>query len=250
MNIAFEVVPRTPEARDTQIDFIEKNLDFVDTVNVPDILRFPIRSWEVGDSLNRDKYRFIPHFRAIDFDLNDEYIYLIIEKYNLTEVLLVSGDPPPNFSYKVYDNTTLEFIRSIRSRFPKITIFAGFDPYRYSIKDELKTMKKKLEYGADYLMSQPFFDMKLLEIYGDLIPSEKLFLGVSPVVSEKSQSYWEKVNHVVFPKDFQPTYQWNIDFSKKVLDYSKKHNSNVYFMPINVNLEEYFLPIKKYLKES
>lgn len=248
MHIAFEVVPRNEEARDSQIAFVENNLDFIDTINVPDILRFPIRSWDVAEQVNREKYKFIPHFRSIDFDLNDEYIFSIIEKNNLSEVLLVSGDPPPNMSYKVYDNTTLDFIRAIRKRFPEIVIYAGFDPYRYSIKKERETMLKKLEYGADYLMSQPFFDMRLLEIYSDLVPKDKLFLGASPVITEKSKTYWERVNNVVFPPDFEPTYDWNINFAKEVLDYSKTNSANVYFMPINVDLEKYFLPIKEYLQ--
>ncbi len=247
MHIAFEVVPRNEESRDKQIKFVEEQLHFIDTINVPDILRFPIRSWEVASFVDSTRYKFIPHFRAIDFDLQGEYIYEIIEKYNLSEVLLVSGDPPPNMSYKVYDNSTIDSIQAIKKRFPDITIYAGFDSYRYSIKAEKETMLKKLEYGADYLMSQPFFDMRLLEIYADLIPKEQLFLGISPVLTEKSKSYWERVNNVVFPKDFEPTYQWNIEFAKKVLDFAKTHHSNVYFMPINVNLEEYFLPIQEYI---
>ena len=39
-------------------------------------------------------YRFIPHFRAIEFKIESGERYRIIENYELDNVLLVTGDPP------------------------------------------------------------------------------------------------------------------------------------------------------------
>ena len=243
MNISFEIVPRNEESLKEQLGFIEQHLSFVDTINIPDLLRMPIRSWQAGEYINRDKYHFIPHFRAIDFNLKENTIQQIIEDNELDRVLLVSGDPPPNMSHRVYDTSVLDMIARIRKDFPSMKIFAGFDPYRSSVKDERNYMLKKFDAGADCLLSQPFFDMRLLQIYSELVPQENIYWGISPVTTEKSKTYWENINNAVFPQSYEPTYEWNVQFALDVLKHCATHNSHVYFMPINVNLEKYFLPI-------
>ena len=243
MNISFEIVPRNEEALQEQVTFIENKLPFIDTINVPDLLRMSIRSWTAGEYINRDKYDFIPHVRAIDFNLKESTLQKIIETHELDRILLVSGDPPPNMSHRVYNTNVLDLIKQIRKDFPDICIYAAFDPYRNSVKDERNYMLSKLDAGADYLMSQPFFDMRLLQIYSELVPQQTLFWGISPVVTEKSKSYWERVNNAIFPASYTATYQWNVQFALDVLAHCKAYNTNVYFMPISIDLEKYFNPI-------
>ena len=243
MKISFEVVPRTHDAMMEQISFIQEKLPFVNTINVPDLLRFPIRSWDASQEIDTTKYDFIPHVRSIDFDLSTNKLEEIIEKNELSKILLVSGDPPPDMSFSVYDTDVIDMIAKIRKSFPEIEIYAGFDPYRSSVKDEREYINRKFDAGVDYLLSQPFFDMRLLEIYSDFIPADKVFWGVSPVITEKSKHYWERMNHAIFPADYEPTYEWNIAFAKKVMAFCKQQKSNVYFMPIRIDLEKYFLPI-------
>jgi len=245
MKISFEVVPRTQDAMMEQLAFIEQKLPFVDTINVPDLLRFPIRSWDAASHIDTDKYNFIPHVRTIDFDLTGNRLQEIIEKHELSKILLVSGDPPPDMSFPVFDTNVIDMITVIRKSFPDIEIYAGFDPYRSSIKDEKEYIKRKLDAGVDYLLSQPFFDMRLLEIYSDFVPAEKVYWGISPVITDKSKNYWERMNHAIFPADYEPSYEWNINFAKNVLSFAKEKGSNVYFMPIRIDLEKYFLPLLK-----
>jgi len=243
MTTSFEIVPRNEQSVQDQLTFIDTHLPFIDTINIPDLLRMPIRSWDAGAFVNRGRYRFIPHFRAIDFNLHESVLQKIIEKHRFDRVLLVSGDPPPSMAHRVYDTNVIDLIEKIRGDFPDLTIYAGFDPYRSSINDERQYMLRKLEAGADYLLSQPFFDMRLLEIFSELVPQGQLFWGVSPVTTEKSQWYWQKVNHAVFPQHFQASYEWNIQFALDVLRHCAANQSHVYFMPISIKLENYFLPI-------
>lgn len=245
MNISFEIVPRDEAALKEQLAFIEANLPFVDTINVPDLLRLPIRSWDAVDFIQRDKYDFIPHVRVIDFELSGSRLSDIIAEKSLDKVLLVSGDPPPDMSHHIFDTNVLDMIAKVRADFPGITIYAGFDPYRSSPKSERNYILEKLDAGVDCLLSQPFFDIRYLQVYSDFIPAEKVFWGVSPVVTEKSRSYWEKMNHVVFPRDYEPTYEWNTAFALKVLEHCKMHGGNIYFMPIRIDLKKYFLPISE-----
>lgn len=243
MRISFEVVPRTKDAMLEQIKFVETKLPNVNAINVPDLLRFPIRSWEAIRAINTDTHDFIPHVRSIDFELKSGRLHKIIEDFELTKILIVSGDPPPDMSFPIYDTKVIDLISIIRKSFPSIEIYAGFDPYRSSIKEEREYIFRKLDAGVDFILSQPFFDMRLLEVYSDFIPAENAFWGISPVITDKSKNYWERMNHAIFPANYEPTYEWNINFAKNVLSFAKERNQSVYFMPIRIDLEKYFLPI-------
>lgn len=244
MNISFEVVPRTEEATQQQIEFVKQNLPFVNTINIPDLLRLPIRSWDGTEYVDQNQFNFIPHVRSIDFDLKSNKLQQIIEARELSKILLVTGDPPPDRNHQIYNTDVVDLVRKIRGDFPDIEIYCGFDPYRQGVKQEKDYINKKFDAGCDFILSQPFFDMRLLEVYSDFLPAEKVYWGVSPVITEKSQSYWESVNHVAFPKSFKPDYEWNVQFALDVLEHCKKTGSHCYFMPIRIDLDKYFLPIK------
>ena len=100
-------------------------------------------------------------------------------------------------------------------------------------------IRRKLQAGAAGFFTQPFYDMRFLEMYQDMLDGLEVYWGVSPIQSERSQSYWELKNHVVFPKKFVPTLDWSIDFGRRVVENADKMNSSVYIMPIKGNLEEY-----------
>lgn len=248
MNISFEVVPRTDEATVEQINFVAEQLPFIDTINIPDLLRLPIRSWDGADYVNREKYNFIPHIRSIDFDLKENRLQQIIEEKELDKVLIVTGDPPPDRSHRIYRTHVVDMVRQIRKDFPSIEIYCGFDPYRSGVKAEKDYINDKFDAGCDFILSQPFFDLRLLDVYADFIPADKVYWGVSPVITEKSKLYWENVNKVVFPKDFRADYEWNTQFAVDVLKHCQKNNANCYFMPIRIDLEKYFLPIREQIQ--
>jgi methylenetetrahydrofolate reductase (NADPH) len=236
--ISFELVPRNIESINQQLAFIEK-LNFIDSINVPDLKKLSIRSWDVSVD---NKYTFIPHIRAVDFNLKEAKLFELIESRNLKNILVISGES--NYNENSFNTSSVDVITAIKDRYPHIIVSAGFDQYRGSLKSEEQHIKDKLSAGADYLMSQPFFDKNLLEIYLDIIPPEKIFIGISPVVTEKSKAYWENINSVVFPKNFDLSYDWNIDYANEILELSKYLNSNIYFMPIVIDLEKYFSEIQ------
>lgn len=88
-------------------------------------------------------------------------------------------------------------------------------------------------------------EMPHLKIYADYLQGTEVYWGISPVTSEASQSYWQAKNNAIFPREFNPTFDWNIDFARMTLDYVRKHDLNIYFMPIRTNLREYLEPIFK-----
>lgn len=239
MKISFEVIPRTLPALAVQYQFACGLGGVIDAINVPDIQRFAIRSWQTGQQIDRSKHRFIPHFRAGDFSIKDGEIFAIIERQQLDDILLVSGDPPEGIR-QVHNTSVLDLIAAVHRRFPSINIHAGFDPHRSGLQTECEYVLRKRDAGASSFFSQPFYDSRLLEIYADHLQGLDLYIGLSPIVSTASKNYWQVKNKVQFPPDFVSDYGWNIAFARQVIAIAKARGLNIYFMPIKIDLELFF----------
>ncbi len=239
MKISFEIVPRTPQAFDDQYRFALGLGESINMINVPDIQRFDIRSWDTAKKINRNVHQFVPHFRATDFSLESGKLFEIIEENELDHVLLVSGDPPEGMR-KVHNTSVLDLISAVHKRFPKITIHAGFDPHRSGLQDECDYVFRKVDAGASSFFSQPFYDTRLIEIYAEHLQGIDTFIGLSPITTTASKNYWEVKNKVKFPNTFKAEYDWNINFSNQVIAMARDMDFNIYFMPIRIDLENFF----------
>lgn len=118
-------------------------------------------------------------------------------------------------------------------------VHAALDQYRGNVQAELEYARQKIDAGADGLFTQPFFDIRLMDIYAEQIEQVPIFWGASPVLSDSSRSYWETRNRAYFPKDFAPTMEWNADFAKKLIEHAQAAGGHVYLMPIRVKISAY-----------
>ncbi len=240
MKISVELIPRDIEHLDHELQLIQAKFPIVNTINIPDLLRFNTRSWEGAVRAKPYYENCIPHIRAIDFNLKEDLNLLpFLNANTITQVLVITGDLPQDMNHHVYPTTSIDLIRRIKQESPHIKVYSAIDPYRNNFKMEYEYMQRKLDAGADGFFTQPFFDLRLMELYVELINNVEVFWGVSPVTTQKSRNYWEAKNHVIFPKNFEPTLEWNISFAREVLAFSKATNSNMYFMPIRVDLQKY-----------
>jgi methylenetetrahydrofolate reductase (NADPH) len=164
-----------------------------------------------------------------------------LREHAIHEVLVIEGDPPQDMSHTVYPTVSTDVIRKFREEMPDVRVYAGIDQYRGSMRQELYRIRRKQQAGAAGFFTQPFFDMRYLEIYADMLEDMSLdiYWGVSPIMSSRSQSYWELKNNVVFPKNFAPTLEWSIDFSKRVWEFADQREDSIYLMPIKTNLLAY-----------
>jgi len=239
--ISIELVPRTLAAIDQDIACLRQHFPTIDTVNIPDLLRFDTRSWDACIEAKRYLAHAIPHIRAMDFNLNNGFpLAQTLLDNNIREILLVTGDMPQDMGKRVYQTSVLNLIEWVKNNYPQIKVYAAIDSYRCGIRQELLYIQQKREAGADGFFTQPFFDLRLLQIYADQLAQDEIFWGVSPVISEGSKNYWETKNHVVFPADFEPSLEWNADFANQALQLLRqRQNSHVYFMPIRMDLQKY-----------
>jgi len=237
-SISIELVPRSVQLLEEECLAIKAKFPTLEVANIPDILRMPLRSWESCRIAKRYFRRVIPHLRAIDFCLAEAgAIEEAIAGFD--EVLIVSGDPPRDFSRRTYPTTSVDLIAFVKQRFPHIRVYAGVDPYRSGPRAELGYVKRKRDAGADAFFTQPFFCLHLLDAYISMLASYDVFWGISPVLSEKSRSYWEATNQAVFAADYQHTMEYNQRFARSFLDRLSGDRSHVYFMPIRTDTVMY-----------
>jgi methylenetetrahydrofolate reductase (NADPH) len=100
-------------------------------------------------------------------------------------------------------------------------------------------VKDKLDAGVDGFFTQPFFDLRLLDIFMEQLEGLTIYWGICPVTSDKSKSYWESKNEAMFPKAFNLGYQNNVELGRSILKKAININANVYFMPIRTEPIQY-----------
>lgn len=238
--ILLEVVPRDIDTLLSEVNFVKKNFSQISGINIPDLLRFETRSWVAASEIKNIFPNVIPHLRAIDFDLdNCGDIIEYLQNNQVSSVVVIKGDPPTDMSKRVYPTTSIKMIKKLKKEISNLKVYAAVDQYRVGIKDEFDYIEMKKDAGADGFLTQPFFDLRLIDIFTEKLRGMEVYIGISPVITEKSQSYWESRNRAYFPKDFKLTMDWNVQFAKEVIAYCLKNELNMYLMPIRVNLEAY-----------
>ena len=176
----------------------------------------------------------------MDFDISETMDGLdFLKDSQFSHVLIVQGDKPQETSRNVYGTKSINLISTIRQYYPNLKIYAALDPYRQGMSEEIRYAHQKIDAGINGFFSQPFFDLRLLEMYEEQLRGIDIFWGVSPVLNEKSKRYWEVKNKVVFPSDFSYSLSWNQSFGRELLEFSLERGNSVYFMPIKADTKEY-----------
>ena len=237
--VSLELVPRDEEVLRGELAQAKKYEGMIDLINIPDLLRLPVRSWE-GAAIAGETFPAVPHIRAMDIDITKPLPMAdYLREHAIREVLVIEGDAPQNMAHTVYPTESIDVIRKFREEMPEIRVFAGIDQYRGSMRQEDYRIRRKLQAGAVGFFTQPFFDRRFLAMYADMLEGIEVYWGLSPVTSQRSESYWETKNQVVFPKDFEPTLAWSIAFAREVIEEVRARDEHVYLMPIRTGLEEY-----------
>ncbi|MBS1074150.1 methylenetetrahydrofolate reductase [Gluconobacter sp. Dm-73] len=237
--VSVELVPRTPESLMADVQTVRDILPQVSMLNVPDLIRFDLRSHDAASLIvNQTPFEVIAHVRATD--IAPDAPLPGADRPELTSILVVAGDPPPAGSDRVvYPNTSAQIIERYRREAPHLKVYAVFDPYRRAPYHELEEIARKRDAGACGFFTQPLFDIPMLECCMDWLRDDTVFWGISPVLGDKSRRYWERMNHVIFPRDYDGTLEGNIAFARRMLGVVKQKNDNAYLMPLKVDLASY-----------
>jgi len=237
MRIVVELVPRDLAALELQLAEVAQ-LPRVDAVNVPDLTRFALRSWQAAVAVRRSgRWAAVPHVRAMDVDLGRPWTPLAeLDAAGVDEVLVVTGDPPADMRHPVTGAGVLDVIRMVKRERPAWRVYAALDPYRAGFAQERDYLQRKLDAGVDGFFTQPFFDVRLMEVWRELLPGVPVYWGITSVTSRSAQSYWLTRNRAVFPAGFEPTLAWHRRFAADALAFAERHDTHLYFMPIRVGI--------------
>jgi methylenetetrahydrofolate reductase (NADPH) len=246
MRVSIELVPRDAETLRVQVDETLCLGPRVAVTNLPDLLRFDLRSWDAA-CLARDHARLagrdltaVPHVRAMDVDVGRAWRPAAgMAAAGIRDVVVIQGDPPVDMRHAVTGSTSLDVIAKLRREHPDWTIYAALDPYRQGIAQERDYALRKLDAGADGFFTQPFFDLRLMGAWQDVLPRVSIFWGVTSVTSVRSMRYWTVRNRAVFPAGFEPTLAWHRRFAADVVRFAEEHDTDLYFMPIRVGIGDW-----------
>ncbi|WP_223829669.1 methylenetetrahydrofolate reductase [Paenibacillus arenilitoris] len=240
MRVSLELVPRNADELSAELRLVKNRFPSINTINLPDLARFELRSWEAAGLSKASYGASIPHIRAMDFKADEPFALIdVLDRHAITEVLVVTGDAPGDGRLPAGGATCTGLIAKLKREHPQLKVYAAIDPYRDSMRGEYEYVRRKIDAGADGFFTQPFFDSRLMELYADMLEGTDIFWGVAPVVTDKSRGYWEKRNRVVFPNHFEPTLAWNLDFSRQAIEFARQRKGHIYFMPIKVDLTAY-----------
>ncbi len=238
--MSVELVPRSWSELKVEFNKIQSEFKEFDSVNIPDLLRFDIRSWEACAEAKKHFKTAVPHIRAMDIDMKKPLpmAEFLIEN-GTEEVLVLTGDPPQDFNRKIYTSTSVDVIRKFQRELPNIKVYAAIDQYRSGVRTELEYVQRKEDAGAVGFYTQPFFDERYLEFYEEMLDGYKVFWGITPILNHNSLRYWEVKNRAIFPRGFEPDWNTNIEVARKIIKKVNEIDGDIYLMPIRTNIEAY-----------
>lgn len=124
---------------------------------------------------------------------------------DIHQILIVTGDPLKMGDFPtskpIFDVTSFELIRKVKElnlqksfsgkplkHSANFTVGAAFNPHVRNMDAAVRRLEKKIEAGADFIMTQPVYDAERIEeiyqaTYHLPVP---IFIGIMPIVSKRN----------------------------------------------------------------
>jgi methylenetetrahydrofolate reductase (NADPH) len=101
MRISVELIPRSEAELLRDATLVRSAMPQVNAFNIPDLMQFPLRSWEACKLTSNLLPASIPHIRAIDIPPGGELPLIeSIQAAAITEILVIRGDPPHDMGHR------------------------------------------------------------------------------------------------------------------------------------------------------
>jgi 5,10-methylenetetrahydrofolate reductase len=139
------------------------------------------RSVAAACIVKKTGFEAVPSLTCRDFRRSDLSLVPDLFKRGLENFLVVFGDPYPNYQIKNYDfKRTEDLIRAIRSVFdgPRPCIGAVTNQYVLDREEEISRTLRKVDAGADYVVTNSAFDDYFVLEYIDALRSHGLKVPV------------------------------------------------------------------------
>ena len=216
-SLSFEIFP---PKKDTELSNIDETLEVLAELK-PDFISV---TFGAGGSSNcnrtielakKIKYEYniepVVHLTCLHYDRNeiDEFAR-VLKGEGIENILALRGDPNPNACAKDDFRHSSDLISYLKGRNDFCFLGACYPechPESPSTVSEIKSLKKKVDAGAEVLLSQLFFDNDIFyrfheecEIAGIDVP---VIPGVMPVINAAQIKRMVSLCNASFPKRFQ-----------------------------------------------
>ena len=216
-SLSFEIFP---PKKDTELQNIDETLEVLAELK-PDFISV---TFGAGGSSNcnrtielakKIKYEYniepVVHLTCLHYDKNeiDEFAK-VLRSEGIENILALRGDPNPNAGAKDDFRHSSDLISYLKDDYDFCFLGACYPechPESPNVISEMKSLKKKVDAGAEVLLSQLFFDNDIFyrfheecEIAGIDIP---VIPGVMPVINAAQIKRMVSLCNASFPKRFQ-----------------------------------------------
>ncbi|WP_274361555.1 bifunctional homocysteine S-methyltransferase/methylenetetrahydrofolate reductase [Paenibacillus thermotolerans] len=211
----------------------------------------------VKDKLNM---RPLVHIACRDRNLIGTQSHLMgLHALGIDHVLAITGDPArfgdlPGSS-SVYDLTSFEIIRMIKQlndgvsfsgkplkQKANFSVAAALNPNVRHLHKAVERLEKKIDAGADYVMTQPVYDPELVERLYEATKHIRIpiFIGIMPFTSGRNAEYLHnEVPGITLSDDVRKRMaglegeegrRVSLDISKELLDVTMKRFNGIYLI--------------------
>ncbi|MFJ5963828.1 bifunctional homocysteine S-methyltransferase/methylenetetrahydrofolate reductase [Bacillus sp. NPDC093026] len=153
--------------------------------------------------------RSLVHITCRDRNLIGLQSHLMgLDTLGLTDILAITGDPSKIGDFpgatSVYDLTSFDLIRLIKQfneglsfsgkplgKKTNFSVAGAFNPNVRHIDKAVKRLEKKVEYGADYFISQPVYsEEQLVKIHEEIRHLDQpIYIGIMPLTSSRNAEF-------------------------------------------------------------
>ncbi|MFB9330570.1 bifunctional homocysteine S-methyltransferase/methylenetetrahydrofolate reductase [Paenibacillus aurantiacus] len=200
------------------------------------------------------------HLAARDRNLIGTQSHLMgLDALGIDHVLAVTGDPArfgdlPDSS-SVYDMTSFEMIRMTKQlnegvafsgkplkQKANFVVGAAFNPNVKHLDKAVARLEKKIESGADYIMTQPVYDTGLIARIAEATKhlSVPVFIGIMPLASGRNAEYLhnevpgiqlsDEVRARMAGLEGEAGRAMGVQIAKELLDEAIEHFNGIYIM--------------------
>ncbi|MGQ9463140.1 MAG: bifunctional homocysteine S-methyltransferase/methylenetetrahydrofolate reductase [Candidatus Fervidibacter sp.] len=195
--------------------------------------------------------------------------------FGIPAVLAVTGDPaklaPEVGASSVYDLNSFQIIELLKKLNQGVNwvdapiglqtdfiIGAGFNPNVHNLGVEVKRLKRKVEKGAQFALTQSVFEPKRIEACEEVMREVgiPIFVGVAILISAKNAAFWKTVPGVKMPDEIlkrmesapkEKQLAEGMAVAQELVEVALEHLPGVFLIP-PFSRAEYALPLVEFIR--
>ncbi|MDW8029414.1 MAG: methylenetetrahydrofolate reductase, partial [Armatimonadota bacterium] len=220
----------------------------------------------------------ICHFAGRDHNLiGAQSLLMGMAILGVPAVLAVTGDParlaPEVGASSVYDLNSFQIIELLSKlnrgvnwvdnpigKRTDFIIGAGFNPNVYNLAVEVKRLKRKVEKGAQFALTQAVFEPERIRACGEVMSEVgiPIFVGIGILISARNAAFWKTVPGVKMPDEIlkrmesvpkEKQLAEGISIAQELIEVALGHCPGIFLVP-PFSRAEYALPLVEFVRSK